>query len=408
MDSLNIAAVLAFCLTTGLILGLRPLARRLGLVDIPNERKVHEGEIPLVGGIAIFIAVASVHLVTGLLVPGVVLGQPELAFYAGAALLVIVGMIDDYRELLPSTRVVVQVFVALIMMYGGGLVVRNIGAMPISDTELTLGWAAVPFTIVASTGVINAVNMSDGLDGLAGSLTLVSLLGFLVATLTLGHGEQLELLVLLIASLVAFLVFNVTVPGKRRALIFLGDAGSMLLGLAVVWFAISLSQGPDRAIRPSSALWFLMVPIFDAVCMMVRRVGRRRPMFSADKEHLHHIFLLAGFTVNETVLTMAALASIGVLVGYAGTYFGIADWVLIGAYIICGLLYYWMIARAWSVMRFLRRSICRRRNMGDRRSYKERRRNRHSRYSGQERRSGNDRRNSLHGRRQAEANNNDS
>jgi len=266
----------------------------------------------------------------------------------------------------------------------------------------------VPFTIVAIIGVINAVNMSDGLDGLAGSLTLVSLLGFLVATLTLGHGEQAELLVLLIASVVAFLLFNVTIPGKRRALIFLGDAGSMLLGFAVVWFAISLSQGPDRAIRPSSALWFLIVPVFDAVCMMGRRIARRRPMFSADKEHLHHIFLLAGFTVNETVLTMVALAAGGVLVGLAGTYYDISDWVMIGAYVICGLLYYTMIMHAWSVMRFLRRSICRRRSIGDRRLYKDRRRTSYARYSAEDRRSGRDRRYSRNGRRKAEATGRDS
>lgn len=380
----------------------------MGLVDIPNERKVHEGEIPLVGGIAILIAVATAHLIAGVLFPGIVLAQPELAFYLGAALLVIVGMIDDYRELPPSTRIIVQVFVVLIMIYGGGLVVRNFGAMPISGGELALGVSAVPFTIVASIGVINAVNMSDGLDGLAGSLTLVSLVGFLVATLTLGHGEQVELLVLLIASVMAFLLFNVTIPGKRRALIFLGDAGSMLLGFAVVWFAISLSQGPDRAIRPSSALWFLIVPVFDAVCMMGRRVARRRPMFSADKEHLHHIFLLAGFTVNETVLTMAALAAAGVLVGLAGTYYDISDWVMIGAYVICGLLYYTMIMHAWSVMRFLRRSICRRRSIGDRRSYEDRRRTSFARYSAEDRRSGRDRRYLRNGRRKAEGTSHDS
>jgi UDP-GlcNAc:undecaprenyl-phosphate GlcNAc-1-phosphate transferase len=373
----------------------------MGLVDIPNERKVHEGEIPLVGGIAILVAVASAHLIAGAVLPGIVLAPPQLAFYFGAALLVIVGMIDDYRELLPSTRIIVQFFVVLIMIYGGGLVVRNIGAMPLSGGELTLGVLAVPFTIVASIGVINAVNMSDGLDGLAGSLTLVSLLGFLVATLALGHGEQVELLVLLIAAVVAFLIFNVTVPGKRRALIFLGDAGSMLLGFALVWFAISLSQGPDRAIRPSSALWFLMVPVLDAVCMMGRRVARRRPIFSADKEHLHHVFLLAGFTVNETVLTMTALAAAGVLVGFGGAYYEISDWVMIGAFTICGLLYYTMIMHAWSVMRFLHRSICRRRNIGDRRSHEDRRRIRVSGFSDIDKRSGKDRRNSQHGRRKA-------
>lgn len=394
------AAILAFGLSTGLILGLRPVARRHGLVDIPNERKVHDGEVPLIGGIAIFCSVAFAHAVSWLIAPAETTQLQYIAFYLGAALLVLVGMIDDYRELSPSTRIVVQLIAALIMVYGGEVVVRNLGNTPFFPGGVTLGVVAVPFTLFCTVGIINAVNMSDGLDGLAGSLTLVSLSGFLFATLALGTGQEAPLLVILSASLVAFLVFNVTVPGKRRALIFLGDAGSMLLGIALAWFAISLSQGEGSVIRPAAALWFLMVPIYDAVCMTARRVLRSRPAFSADKEHLHHIFLLAGFTVNETVLTMAGLAAAGVGIGIAGSYYAVPDFYLAAAFLLGGLLYFWMIVRAWSVMRFLRRSICRRRNIGDRRSHQERRRSGNALRVGEEARSGLDRRSSLNGRRQ--------
>ncbi len=398
-----LAAILAFCVSTGLILGLRPIARRLGLVDVPNERKVHDGEVPLVGGIAIYCSVVFAHALSTVISPSETSQVPYLAFYAGAALLVLVGMIDDYRELSPLSRIVVQLLAALIMVYGGGIVVTDLGTAPFLADSVTLGLFAVPFTLFGAVGLINAVNMSDGLDGLAGSLTLVSLAGFLIAALAFGNGQEAPLLVILAASLVAFLMFNVTVSGKRRALIFLGDAGSMLLGFALVWFAISLSQdNGGRAIRPAAALWFLTVPIYDAACMTTRRVLRRRPAFSADKEHLHHIFLLAGFTVNETVLTMAGLAAAGVFIGLAGTYYGVPDFYLAAAFLLGGLLYFWMIVRAWSVMRFLRRSICRRRNIGDRRSYMDRRRHNDPHYSGKDRRIGKDRRASSLGRRQAE------
>jgi len=393
------AAILAFCLSTGLIFGLRPVARHLGLVDTPNERKIHEGEVPLVGGIAIFCSVVAAHMVSLVFSPVETTQTAYHAFYVAAALLVLVGMIDDYRELSPSTRIVVQILAALIMVYGGGVVVRNLGNAPVAMDGVTLGVFAVPFTLFATVGVINAVNMSDGLDGLAGSLALVSLVGFLIATLALGNGQEAPLLAILSASVMAFLLFNVTVPGKRRALIFLGDAGSMLLGFALVWFAVSLSQGAGNVIQPASALWFLMVPIYDAVCMTARRVLRRRPPFSADKEHLHHIFLLAGFTVTETVLIMAGLAAIGVGIGFAGSYYSVPDFYLAATFLIGGLLYFWMIVRSWSVMRFLRRSICRRRNIGDRRSYRERRRGGGSLHSGAERRSGIHRRIGTRGRR---------
>lgn len=400
--SILISATLAFSVTTGVIFGIRPVARQLRLVDIPNERKVHDGEIPLVGGIAIFAGVLCSHIVTVVFASAPTINEPYLGFYVGAVILLLVGVIDDYRELPPTTRLVAQGIAGLMMTLAGGVVVRELGTLEPFGSTLELGAVAIPFTVFATIAVINAVNMSDGLDGLAGSLTLVPLIGFLVATYAFGNGEHAELLSLLTASVVGFLMFNMTVPGKRRALIFLGDAGSMFLGFALVWFAVSLSQGPDRAIQPASALWFLVVPVFDTVCMMARRIERGRPVFSADREHLHHIFLLAGFTSSETVFIMAGLAALGVGVGLAGTYFHISDIVLAVAFVMCGSLYYWTIKRAWSVMRFLRRSICRRRNIADRRSNQDRRRAHGLQFNGQDMRSGNDRRNTAYGRRQSE------
>jgi UDP-GlcNAc:undecaprenyl-phosphate GlcNAc-1-phosphate transferase len=387
-----ISAILAFIITTGVIFGLRPIARQVGLVDVPNGRKVHEGQIPLVGGISIFAGVLCSHIVTIVFADKPTLNEPYLGFYAGALLLLLIGMIDDYRELAPSSRLIAQGLAGIIMAVAGGVVVRDLGSAEPLGSTLALGVLAVPFTVFGAIGVINAVNMSDGLDGLAGCLTAVPLLGFLFATLAFGHGDQAELLSLLTASVIAFLMFNVTVPGKRKALIFLGDAGSMFLGFALVWFAVSLSQGPDRAIQPASALWFLMIPVFDTVCLMARRIERRRPVFSADREHLHHIFLLAGFSVSETVLIMATIAGFGVGIGLAGTYFQISDIFLASAFVICGLLYFWTIRRAWTVMRFLRRSICRRRNIADRRVRQDRRRNRSRPFVGPDKRSGQDRR----------------
>jgi UDP-GlcNAc:undecaprenyl-phosphate GlcNAc-1-phosphate transferase len=273
-----------------------------------------------------------------------------------------------------------------ILVFGANVVVRSFGTFSIDGSLVSLGIAAVPFTVFAIVGVINAVNMSDGLDGLAGTLSLVPILGFLFATIVLGDGRDVVILWSFAASILAFLLFNVTVPGKRRALIFLGDSGSMFLGMALAWFAIRLSQGEGAAISPAAALWFLTLPIYDSVCMASRRILRKRPPFSADKEHLHHVFLLAGFTVTETVLTMGGLAAIGVVIGLAGTWYGVPDLLLAGSFLFLGLLYFWVILRAWTFMRFLRRSICRRRAIGDRRTSGDRRKHHGSGYTGPERR----------------------
>ena len=166
----------------------------------------------------------------------------------------------------------------------------------------------------------------------------------------------------------------------------MGDAGSMFLGFALTWYAVSLSQGESRVISPAAALWFLMLPIFDTVTMMLRRILRGRSPFSPDREHLHHVFLLAGYTVNETVGVMAAIAGVGVLIGLASVYWQLPELLVAGAFLLAGLGYFWMIMHAWQVMRFLHRSICRRRITSDRR------RGQDPSYAGPERRSGADRR----------------
>lgn len=392
VDSL-LGPLIGFIFTIGLIIWLRPIAKATGLVDIPDERKVHRGEVPLIGGLAIFISVFVAMISADMILPDQAVPGDFAPFYLAGMLLILAGAVDDVVDLSPVKKMVVQLGSALIMIYGAGVVLVDLGRLNTDGSLLLLGWLSVPFTVFATIGVINAVNMSDGLDGLAGSLSLVSLLGFTAAYWMFGYNEQyLPLLLILAAAVGGFLVFNFRVPGRSTASVFLGDSGSMFLGFVIVWFAIRVSQGDSRVISPSAALWFLMVPLFDTVAITTRRILRRRPPFGADREHLHHIFLLAGFTVTETVLIMVGFALGGVLVGIAGTYFNVPEYILMGSFLILGLLYLWMIVHSWSVMRFLRWSINRRTTIEDRRVNGERRKNVNVAHLGPERRSGVDRR----------------
>ena len=131
--------------------------------------------------------------------------------------------------------------------------------------------------------------MSDGLDGLSGTLSLISLTGLMIVALIGGKFLDWIVLSVLAASIFGFLMFNLRIFRRQQAAIFLGDAGSMFIGFSLTWFAISLSMGPNRAITPAATLWFLMLPIFDTVVMIVRRSVRRRSPFEPDKEHVHHI-----------------------------------------------------------------------------------------------------------------------
>lgn len=396
----SLIAVVACIVTAVLIVSLRPAAAQLGLVDLPGSRKLHEGIVPLVGGVAIFLTVLLVYL--GPALAGVFpLDRQIVSFLGGGALLVAVGMLDDRYELSPNLRLLAQVGAGLIMVYGGGVYLRDVGALAPSGAIVELGWLSVPFTIFATLGVINALNMSDGLDGLSSSLALISMTGLMIAASVGGEPADAVLLALLAGSVFGFWLLNFRIPGRHRASVFMGDAGSMFLGFALTWFTIKLSQEPMRVMTPSAALWFLMVPIFDTVAMMLRRVSRRRSPFRPDREHLHHVFLLARFSVNETVVVMAAAAMIGVGIGLTTMDLRVPEFWVSGSFLVVGLMYFWMITRSWQSLRFLERSICRRRATGDRRSGRDRRHGQDPAYAGPERRSGIDRR-CLPARRRAD------
>ena len=170
----------------------------------------------------------------------------------------------------------------------------------------------------------------------------------------------LVLILALAGGLIGFLIFNVRFPGRTQAKAFLGDAGSYLLGLSVLYFTIRLSQGADRAMPPVAALWFCMLPLVDTVGMILRRIRRGRSPFTPDREHIHHVFLLAKFSVTSTWVGLAGVAIVGMVFGLTGTIGSMSESLMLATFLVVGVLYYGMIMRAWQVLRFLKRSINRR------------------------------------------------
>ena len=212
----------------------------------------------------------------------------------------------------------------------------------------------------AVVALINAVNMCDGIDGHCGIQVLVPFAGLALLTGIKGNTEHFLVLVALCGCLFGFLLFNLRTPWRSKANVFLGDAGSNLLGFILAWFLIDLSQGEDALLSPVAVLWFALLLIYDTVEVVARRLIRRESPFKPSREHLHHVFLLAGFSISKTVLTMGAFTTIGVAVGVASAFMRVPDSILFGAFILFGLLFLRMIFRTWSVMQFLYRSICRR------------------------------------------------
>lgn len=384
---MGLVVVSTMVVAAGLIAVLRPLAQWLDLIDYPNPRKAHLDNVPLVGGLGIFFTFALSTLV---IAPEL---APATAFFIGSSVIVAGGLLDDLFDLRPLVKLTFQIVAVLVMCLVGGVSVQSLGGLLPQFGALELGSMAVPFTVVAAIGVINAVNLSDGLDGLAGFQQVVAFSGLALLATLAGETAYAGGLGLLISSVIGFLIFNARVLGRKRAAVFLGDAGTMFLGFAYVWFAIELSRGDMAIMAPVTALWLMAIPVSDTVTILIRRLSRGRSPFTADKEHLHHVLMMAGFTMGQTVMILTAIAAGAAGIGIAGELLGVPESAMFALFVSGAAVYLWAILRAWTVMRFLHWSICRRNAIADRRGRPERRRLRASMPAGgMERRGGFDRR----------------
>lgn len=297
--------VSSFILSFMTITVMKHFAFSFGLVDRPDERKTHHKPTPVVGGIALF--VAFLYWWVLLHYSNTASALASIAMFVAVGLLVVEGIWDDKHDRHARHRFIFQIVAAVIMVKWGGLGLYDIGAMFSESVTLTGDWL-MPLTVFAVVGGINAFNMADGIDGLAGSLALAAF--GVLALLAVGAGRFLDLYLLLtmIGALLAFLFFNLRAPWRKEAKVFLGDAGSMLLGFLLAWSMTHLSQGENRAMPPVMALWLFAIPLFDAVGSIIRRLIHGQSPITADREHIHHMFLSMGFSVEKTVSILIAVA----------------------------------------------------------------------------------------------------
>jgi UDP-GlcNAc:undecaprenyl-phosphate GlcNAc-1-phosphate transferase len=283
------AFVLALFLAMALIPILVRVAAPLGLVDAPDPRKVHKGRIPRIGGVAIVI---------GCLVPVAIwvpIEGPFAAFLGAAALLFLFGLLDDRFNLDYRLKMLGQLLAALIVIFAGGVLIKEVPFIPGGLLPMPL---AIPFTVLVLVGITNAVNLSDGLDGLAGGISLLAGTALLLLVVADGgaEGSLLILLAALGGSLLGFLRFN-TFPAR----LFMGDTGSQFLGFTTGVLAIMVTQREDLALSRALPLLVLGLPILDMLTVMTRRMASGQSPFKADRTHLHHRLIDSGLTQAEAV-----------------------------------------------------------------------------------------------------------
>jgi UDP-GlcNAc:undecaprenyl-phosphate GlcNAc-1-phosphate transferase len=328
------------------------LAGYLGIMDHPGGHKQHQASTPFVGGFGLMTVVVSASLLADTFFADVTLG-PLSGILFGALAIFLTGLVDDIWRLGFKPRFIVQALVGLSMVFLGGVELRSLGEL-VPGVVVDLGWLAIPLTVFATIGLINAVNMMDGIDGLSGTGSLVSLaLTGIVAYY--GNGSAYVFpIVALMGGVAGFLYYNLRYPGNRRARVFLGDNGSMLLGFLFAWLFIAMSQGEQAAMTPVTALWLLALPLMDTVGVMLRRVWFGGSPFRADRNHLHHLFVRAGFRVSDVVLLEAVMQVLFGLIGVCGFLLGVPEYLMFWLFLGVFAVYFVVILRPSSLVTRLR------------------------------------------------------
>ncbi|WP_439651391.1 UDP-N-acetylglucosamine--undecaprenyl-phosphate N-acetylglucosaminephosphotransferase [Photobacterium atrarenae] len=331
------------------LFALRIIAKKIQLVDIPSGRKQHQGMIPLVGGIAIFGSV-----LIGILLSSEISSVPTL-YLSCAAVLVLMGAIDDKFDISVKSRLLTQILMSAVMIAFGNLQLANLGNI-IGFHELALSTPlSYLVTIFAIIGAINAFNMVDGIDGLLGGLATVSFaaLGYLFWT-----GGQIDLYqfcVIFVVATIPYILLNLGLPFGHRFKVFMGDAGSVLIGFTIIWLLVQGTQGHQTSFRPVTALWLIALPLMDMATIMIRRIQKGQSPFKPDREHLHHICQRVGLSPRMTLLTICTIASLFAYVGVLSEQYQIHEAIMFFSFLLTFALYYLMIAHIWRVTTWLRK-----------------------------------------------------
>ncbi|MEM1152965.1 MAG: MraY family glycosyltransferase [Pseudomonadota bacterium] len=291
--------IVSFLLSLVLSLLLIPLlikhSARLNLVDDPvgSARKLHEAPMPRSGGLGIIMAAAVALLI---MLP---LDESLFSFLLACLVIIGFGLLDDIVELKPVQKLAGQALGIVIAM-AGGMVIGEVPLLPDSPD-----WFCYALTFVFVLGVINGVNFSDGMDGLAAGTTLMALLLIFVLATEANNNQVATIALAVSAALIGFLRFN-----THPASIFMGDAGSQFLGFVVAWLAIAVSQAESAPITTLMPLLILGIPVMDILQVVPVRIKKKLPLPGPDREHFHHQIAKLGFYQYEVVAIIYVLQAV--------------------------------------------------------------------------------------------------
>ncbi len=286
---------------------VKKLAFKVGAIDKPNARKVHTRIMPRLGGLAIYAAFVVGFLLLYPFLPEGLLNTYDMnlikGLLVGGTIIVLIGALDDRFELSAKVKLLGQIAAACVVVFGFGIKI-NLLNIPFGDTMQPVAeWLAIPLTIFWIVGCTNAINLIDGLDGLAAGVSAIAIGTILVMASLMGSEPVILVSALLLGGVIGFLVFNFH-PAK----IFMGDSGSLFLGFALATLSM-LGFKQVAVVSFVTPLLIIGVPLSDTFFAIVRRMVNKKPIFAPDKGHLHHCLRELGYSHRRTVLIIYGIAA---------------------------------------------------------------------------------------------------
>jgi len=301
MNRLYALAVISIVISAVLTPLVKKFAVKIKVIDIPKDnRRIHKKPIPLLGGLAIYFS----FILTLILKSGS-LSISEIGIIIGATIIVIGGFLDDKFDIRPWQKLLIQIVAAVsLIVYGIRI---ELLTNPISSSELyiSIGVLSIPLTIIWVVGITNALNLIDGLDGLAAGVAFISSVTIFIIALLNKRLEAAVLTSILAGSILGFLPYNF-----NPATIFMGDTGAQLLGFLLAAISMEGAIKSAAAFAIAVPILALGIPIYDVLFAMIRRKLNGRPIMEADKGHLHHRLLDMGLTQREAVIIMYLISAV--------------------------------------------------------------------------------------------------
>lgn len=345
--SIDLMAIFLFSLL--FLFVARKVAKKIDLVDTPNDRKRHDGKIPLVGGVSIYAGICFAFLYTDHHIPHVAL------YLMCAGVLVITGVLDDWFGISVSIRAIIQALVAVaLMMFSGGYI-NSLGYI-LGPWEIVLGPVGYLVTLFAVWATINAFNMVDGIDGLLGGLSCVSLVAMGILLMQHKNPGLALWCFAMISAMFPYILLNLGVFGQRYK-VFMGDAGSTMIGFTIIFLLLQSTQGWGHPMNPVTALWIIGMPLMDMIAIMYRRMRKGMSPFAPDRQHLHHLIMRSGFSSRQAFILITFSAALLAFFGVAGErWLHWSDAVMLLLWNGLFLLYSYVLKGIWRVARFMKRT----------------------------------------------------